>query len=399
MRSCSFQATLLLAFVIVGIGTSRARAISSADAVARRQLIGQAETSHDAGDHNRALDLALRAAAIEMSTSLRYFLAREQEETGALADSYSSAAECLTEAEHDHKLRNRAIILRECRQIGIRIEVRIGKIVITVPERPPGMRIKVGGQDFNEAVIGLPYVVAPGTIAVEASAPDRTPFRESIRVDKGQTVNVAVKFSRLQKPTCLLGTVAQGSECVKTPEPATPPLPARPLVAVPTEVPVPAPASPSRRHIRPAMEARGTPTTVAPSVDMSRRDTASTEIGNPSETGDGGSPYGLYAAVAGGVTLFAGSVVYFISGSEFSSLKDGCNSVPQQNCSTSRYDDGVTRVQTLDRVAHVSWLVGGLLAGGGLVHYFWLGGSQPRAHEPGVAFDPIHRTFGFESSF
>jgi len=105
--------------------------------------------------------------------------------------------------------------------------------------------------------------------------------------------------------------------------------------------------------------------------------------------------YDVSAAIAGGVIAVGGTVVYFVSGSKFSSIESACNVTPQQDCSTTRYNNSVSEIQTLDRIAHISWIAGGALVAGSALHY-WLGGREKSVS---VAFNPLDRGFALEATF
>ena len=181
--------------ILVGLMSRSAAALTPAEGVMRRQLIADAEKAHNAGDHARALSLAQRASALEATPSLHYFIAREEEETGALADGYGTAQQCELEAQHDPQLRGRDEILKKCREIESRLKERVGYVVVDVKDRPTGLRVKLSGQDLNEAALGIPYVITPGTVVVEATAPAHSPYRIEIAVPEGKTVNVSVTLA------------------------------------------------------------------------------------------------------------------------------------------------------------------------------------------------------------
>jgi hypothetical protein len=172
---------------------SVARAQSAAEMATRTTLLQQAQTRHQAGDHNGALDAAQRAGRIQMTPSVRMFIAQEQRETGNLADALGNAELCVREAEHDAALRNRDVILTSCRGLAAELRPRIGQVTVQVPSpAPPGTRVVVAGNALNDAVWGVPFVVTPGRVLVEVGAPGRATFRRQIAVSPGATVPVAV---------------------------------------------------------------------------------------------------------------------------------------------------------------------------------------------------------------
>lgn len=190
------RALIGLAFagvVLVGaVVPQRALALTPAEWAIRNQLIADAKAAHTAGDHAKALSLALKALALEATPSLHYFVAREEEETGSLADGFATAQQCGSEAEHDTTLHNRDEILKGCNQIEGRLKDRVGYVLVDVKDRPEGLHVKLSGQELNQAALGIPYVVTPGMMVVEATAPERSPYRTEVAVPRGKTVTVSV---------------------------------------------------------------------------------------------------------------------------------------------------------------------------------------------------------------
>jgi hypothetical protein len=209
---------VLTALVLLA-GTRGAHAQSEQEIAARRLLLEQAQAARSAGDHGRALDAALRAGRIQMTPSVRLFIAEEQQQVGQLAAALGTAELCVRETERDTTVRNRAAILNSCRAIATQLRPRVGLVTVRVPSpAPPGLRVTVGGNVLNEALYGVPYVVDPGTVVIEATAADRTPFRQEVSVAAGQTLDVNVDLAVAPTPprettiTTTTGTVASTTQ-------------------------------------------------------------------------------------------------------------------------------------------------------------------------------------------
>ncbi len=193
MRLATLAACTLVLTTLLGMSTALAQ--NDAEVAARRNLLEQAQAARVAGDHARALDLANRAGRLQMSTSLRMFLAEEQQAVGQLSGALGTAELCIREAERDPALRNRDAILARCNELRTALRPRVGFVTVTVPEpTPTGLVVRVGGQTVNEALYGAASVVTPGEIVVEANAPGREPFRRSITAVAGRTVEVRVEL-------------------------------------------------------------------------------------------------------------------------------------------------------------------------------------------------------------
>jgi tetratricopeptide (TPR) repeat protein len=161
-------------------------------AATRPQLVAEAQAAHRAGDHARALVLFRRAGELQMTPLLRYNLALEQEETGALADSYLSAQQCEREATEDRKLPDRDQVLRNCQVLEGRLGPTLGHLIVELTARPVGVEVSVAGQSTGRLTPGVPYAVTPGSVSVTAKAPGRIVHSENIEVAAGQTATLRI---------------------------------------------------------------------------------------------------------------------------------------------------------------------------------------------------------------
>ncbi|MFO0624367.1 MAG: serine/threonine-protein kinase [Polyangiales bacterium] len=214
------RTSLLAAFATALVATpASAQVTNPALAATRRDLIGQALTARTANEHPRALDLAQRAGQIEMSVSLRRFIAEEQESVGRVAEAMNSAELCVREGANS---RENAVHVDACRAISARIQPRVGRLTVTPPSpAPEGLVVRIGGEEVPAAVWGVPVIVTPGTVVVEAAAPRFLPVRREVSVAVGASASVSLTLEAAPPP----------------PEaPAPPP--------APTPAPVPAPTPP-----------------------------------------------------------------------------------------------------------------------------------------------------------
>jgi tetratricopeptide (TPR) repeat protein len=172
-------------------------ATSSGTALTRPQLIDAARVAHKAGDHAKAANLFRRAAEMELSPSLEWALALEEEETEAFADSYLNAQQCARDATADRKLADRDRILRDCQDLELRLIPRIGYLVVEVADRPEGLDITIAGQSTGKVPLGVPHVVTPGAVAVKVKAPGRIVHWETVEVGAGQTRTLKVELATM----------------------------------------------------------------------------------------------------------------------------------------------------------------------------------------------------------
>jgi tetratricopeptide (TPR) repeat protein len=182
----------------VWAGTARAEdAVAAAPALVatRPQLIEAARAAHKAGDHLRAATLYHHAAEVAMDPSLGWALALEQEEAGALADSYLNAQQCARDAGADRKLADRDRILRDCQDLVQRLGPKVGSIVVEMPGRQEGVDVSVVGQTGGKVVLGVPYVVTAGSVTIKAKAIGRIVHWENVDVAAGQMKTVKLDLT------------------------------------------------------------------------------------------------------------------------------------------------------------------------------------------------------------
>jgi len=74
------------------------------------------------------------------------------------------------------------------------LEARVGKLVVTLPEMPPGYAVSLDGRRLEEREVGVPIVLEPGTHRVEATAPGRAAAVRDVLVDGGETRTTTLAF-------------------------------------------------------------------------------------------------------------------------------------------------------------------------------------------------------------
>ena len=197
-----------------GVASSRSRRPRQDSTVAaRRGLIEQAQSAREQGEHLQALDFARRAAQLGSSASLRRFIAEEEEALGLPAEALGSAELCAREGAHEPA---QAAHVEVCRAIAARAKDAVAHVVLRVAPDVDGGHVLVRGAEVPRARWGAPYVVSPGTLTVEATAPGFIPYRAEVDVARGAIAEVAIMLhpAQLAEP--------------RTSEP--PPAPSRPEV-------------------------------------------------------------------------------------------------------------------------------------------------------------------------
>ncbi len=215
-RPLSVRIAPALALVVAAMprlaGAQDAAALAS-----RRELIAQAQQARNAGNHQQALDLAERARRIQPSPSLRLFVAQEQNALGRLAEAYGNSDLCMREAEGDTSLRNREQVASTCRALAADLRGRIGRVVVQViAPAPSGLEVRVAGSPVAETLWGVPYVVTPGAVSIDATASGFRPFHTEVSVEMGASTDVRVVLEPAPETASILrgsssGPVAGGT--------------------------------------------------------------------------------------------------------------------------------------------------------------------------------------------
>lgn len=309
---------MLLAAALVSPARALAQADPAAMASARAELIQQAQAARATSDHPRALQLAERAGQLQMSVSLRRFIAEEQAELGQYGPAAASADACLRECARDTAA-VRAEHEAPCQAIATRMQPRVGRVVVRVNRPEAGMRVAVADADVPPAQWGTAYPVTPGLVAVTSTAPDRLPFRREVDVAAGAQVVVTVVLAE-GMPSGSLGDIPGVTDGAAAP------------------TPTPAPA---------------------------RRD--------PRATGRvGAGPFVLLGL--GALTLTGAGIFLVLRGSAINDRDAMCDSTGCPDTARDAHD----RAVTWNTLANVSFGVGGALAAAGLIWFI----VSPRSSDP-----------------
>ena len=195
-----------------------------------RLLVGQAQAAQATGDHPRALDLGLRAVSIHASPSLYRFVAQEQSHLGLTVPALTSAQRCVDAVTADRNAPERATTLSTCAALVRDLQARVGHLVIEVPTPvPAGLTVTVAGAVLPPALFGVPYLVTPGHVGIDATAPGRIPLHRSVDVTATAAVPVRIEL-------------AAATAAATT-------LPVRPIAPAPVPVrPAPVPVRPGSVH-------------------------------------------------------------------------------------------------------------------------------------------------------
>src|SRR5262249_12931573 len=72
------------------------------------------------------------------------------------------------------------------------LDARVGKLVVTLTETPPGYALSIDGRRLEEREVGIPIALEPGTHRVEVTVPGRASVVRDARVEGGETRTMTV---------------------------------------------------------------------------------------------------------------------------------------------------------------------------------------------------------------
>lgn len=183
----------------------------------RQALIQEAAAASQAGDHARAIDRARRAAAIRMSASLRFLLAREELAVGLPLEAHAHATACVDEVRASPAPPSGEVLRARCEALRDESERSLARLTVRLPSpRPPSLRVVVDGIPADLTQLDAARVRLPGALEVVATAEGFERLRETRTLAAGESATITLALRRLPGPAA--GTVA----------PPTPRPPARP---------------------------------------------------------------------------------------------------------------------------------------------------------------------------
>lgn len=195
VRAAAPGLAMLVTLLAPAGGTTRAAWAEAPDSVAatesaREGLIRGGSRSHAAGEHRAALDSFQGAARLRMTPSLRYLLATEQQELGLLADSFANAVSCGLELELESDSDESRLFAPLCAEMQAQLQPRVATLTVDVSNAPAEVDLRINGRPLRPALFGVPIVIMPGQVVVEARAPGRLALRQEFTAFSGERHHV-----------------------------------------------------------------------------------------------------------------------------------------------------------------------------------------------------------------
>jgi len=149
--------------------------------------------------HDYATAITEFRASLELAASpnTRLYVGLCLLQTGALAEAHAELQRTFTEARDravsDPRYTNaRNIAERELNAV----RPRLGRLVVRADGAPAGAVLRAGSLEIIPAMLGIPLYFDPGEITLTGDAPERAPFRQTVRLAADVTTEVAVTFER-----------------------------------------------------------------------------------------------------------------------------------------------------------------------------------------------------------
>ncbi|MBL8678390.1 MAG: hypothetical protein JNK05_04460 [Myxococcales bacterium] len=182
----------LVSLAIASLFAERASA-QPVDAAARRRLLGQAQQARERGEHTQALYFAEQAGRLQWTSSVRRFVAEEQQALGRLPEAASSARLCVREAEAEPPSANHAVVLDGCQRLQAQFDAQLGRVrVVLQGTIVEGLQLELAERAISPNALTESFYVVPGRITTRAVVQGLSPSEQSVVVAAGQQVVVTI---------------------------------------------------------------------------------------------------------------------------------------------------------------------------------------------------------------
>jgi hypothetical protein len=148
---------------------------------------------HKAGKFDEALPLFRELVQATQSPNARLYVGLCLQQLGKNSEAYKEMAQTVKDASRDPKYDQ----TREAAQSELAVlNVKVGKLVVTLPETPSGLVVTLDGAPIAERDLGASLVLDPGGHRVEATATGHAPVTREVTVEGGETRTVTIAFSK-----------------------------------------------------------------------------------------------------------------------------------------------------------------------------------------------------------
>jgi len=190
-----------------------------AEIVAARELFRQGTEDADAGRFADGLEKFKRVAAVKETAAVRFNIARCEEALGRTGGALADFELAAREGREDPKAQDVAKLAGERADA---LRPRVARLTLfPPPQAPEGMVVSLDGSKLAVATLGVGLPLDPGSHAVDAAAPGRSPFHAELTLAPGESRSVTLA---LPSPSQAAFGASGLSEGTSTSEPKrTPP--------------------------------------------------------------------------------------------------------------------------------------------------------------------------------
>ena len=188
-------------FLASGLGVAAAQApdaVTTAPPESARELFSRGQAAYQQGDYGAAASLWARAYALDPRPQLQYNLAQAYGRLGRTEDEQAALERFIAETSPDDPL------LASSRARLAMLEQRIaqtGIILVAAPaegERETayeGAVVRIDGEERGRLPRPDPFLLSPGSHTVDVSLSGYAPFRATVVVPAGESIDLAVTLT------------------------------------------------------------------------------------------------------------------------------------------------------------------------------------------------------------
>jgi hypothetical protein len=169
---------------VVWLAPAPAAAQSEADLERARVAFQQGDAAEQGGDCKTAIGKFTEALEVKETAQLHLRIGRCQEKLGQFQAASSSYAKGQSLAGGDEAL------LGLARKMRAGLEPRIPRLIVRMPDAPPGATVTLDGLSFSSFGVDTP--LDPGAHVVRAEAPGRAPFEAKVDLKEAERREVLI---------------------------------------------------------------------------------------------------------------------------------------------------------------------------------------------------------------
>ncbi len=221
----SFSLSLGVSFVAASaLSPSVAHAQGAGKQAAAQALFEDAKKLMTKGDYGAACPKFSDSQNLDPAPGTQFNLANCYEKAGQTASAWAT----FKSAAASYRAHNRADWETKARDRANAIEPKLSKLTVVVPPESavPGLEVRRDGQALSASELGAPIPVDPGDHAIEASAPNKKPWKSTAKVATTpgeQKFSVGPLEAEAKAPVAVTPTPASTTPPVKVAEDKPPP--------------------------------------------------------------------------------------------------------------------------------------------------------------------------------